>query len=53
MDREPTENENLEVMRNAPAEAVADPLGAVHEKLDLLLAEVAALRTQVAALDRD
>jgi hypothetical protein len=49
---ERNENENLEVMRNAPSEAVPDPLGAVHEKLDRLLADVAALRAEVARLQR-
>ena len=52
MEREPTENENLEVMRNPPSETVPDPLGVVNEKLDRLLAEVAELRTQIAALNR-
>ena len=43
------ENENLEVMRNSDAEATVDPFGEVHQKLDVILAELRALRRELAA----
>ncbi len=47
MQNEP-ENQNLEVMRNSDAEATIDPLGGIHEKLDLILSELHALRDEIA-----
>ena len=42
------ENQNLEVMRNSDAEATTDPFGEIHQKLDGLLREVRALRSELA-----
>ena len=40
-------NPNLEVMRNADAEASTDPLGAIQAKLDEILSELHELRGEI------